>query len=352
MIPAIAPRVDVPRHVLSPAEVERIQLLVRELAARYRSIEDPDFLKQVAVFSHDLPRSLREMMNDFKLAEAPPGYAIVSGYPIDQRKIGRTPPHWQDPSAKRSTHEEEIALVLIGSLLGEVFGWATQQGGRLVHDVFPIKGHETEQLGSSSTEVLTWHTEDAFHDARGDYLLLLCLRNAQEVPTTVGSCCSLEISEAASQYLREAHFRIRPDESHLLKNRPTEDDRSGDAVDVGYARIEAMNQRPDPIPVLFGDRRDPYLRLDPYFMYDVDAETPAAAALRSLIAAIDARLSDLVLAAGDILCLDNFRVVHGRRPFVAAFDGSDRWLKRINVTRDLRKSRSTRASAASRVICG
>lgn len=349
---APAASIAVPRYLLTPTEINEIQRLVQDVAAQYPSIEHPGFLKQVTVFSHELPRTLRAMMNEFKIAEPSPGYAIIAGYPIDQEKIGKTPPHWQDPSAKASTHEEEVALVLMGSLLGEVFGWATQQGGRLVHEVFPIKGHETEQLGSSSTELLTWHTEDAFHPSRGDYLLLLCLRNPQRVPTTVGSCCALELSDADRDYLHEAHFRIRPDESHLPKNSPSIDDRSSEPVAVGYARIEMMNRRPDPIAVLSGDRRAPYVRADPYFMDDVDADTPAAAALRSLIRAIDGQLSDVVLEAGDILCLDNCRVVHGRRPFAAAFDGTDRWLKRINVTRDLRKSRSLRPSADSRLICG
>ena len=34
----------------------------------------------------------------------------------------------------------------------------------------------------------------------------------------------------------------------------------------------------------------------------------------------------------------------------AKYDGTDRWLKRINVTRDLRKSRGSRSHSASRLI--
>jgi len=35
---------------------------------------------------------------------------------------------------------------------------------------------------------------------------------------------------------------------------------------------------------------------------------------------------------------------------VANYDGTDRWLKRINLTRDLRKSRASRLTADSRII--
>jgi hypothetical protein len=34
--------------------------------------------------------------------------------------------------------------------------------------------------------------------------------------------------------------------------------------------------------------------------------------------------------------------VHGRKPFKARHDGTDRWLKRLDVTLDLRKSRAAR----------
>lgn len=348
MMPTAQAKVTAPRYVLRQHEVDRIQEVVRELAVRHRSIEAPEFLKAVTVYSHELPRDLRATLNDFRLCEPSPGYLIISGFPINQDKIGDTPAHWHLPSAKATTHEEEIALMLLGSLLGDVFGWATQQDGRLVHEVFPIKGHEHEQLGSSSTELLTWHTEDAFHPHRGDYLLLLCLRNVQRAPTTVGSPNTHRVHEAALAHLHECRFTIRPDESHLPKNAPT----TSVGMDVSYAHIEAMNQRPEPIPVLFGDREAPYLRIDPYFMDGINDDNPSAAALRSLIEAIDDDIRNVVLEAGDILCLDNYRVVHGRKPFEALFDGRDRWLKRINVTRDLRKSRAARASVESRVIRG
>jgi enduracididine beta-hydroxylase len=69
-----------------------------------------------------------------------------------------------------------------------------------------------------------------------------------------------------------------------------------------------------------------------------------------MVKAIDEQMTDTVLQAGDVLILDNYRVVHGRKPFSAKFDGADRWLKRLNVTRDLRKSRAARADVRSRIV--
>jgi hypothetical protein len=76
----------------------------------------------------------------------------------------------------------------------------------------------------------------------------------------------------------------------------------------------------------------------------------AGAAFDTLKTLIDGVLEDRVLQPGDFCFIDNFQAVHGRKPFKARYDGSDRWMKRINVVRDLRKSREARLSAISRVI--
>ncbi len=111
-----------------------------------------------------------------------------------------------------------------------------------------------------------------------------------------------------------------------------------------------MAEDPPLVPVLHGDRNSPYLCLDPYFM-DRDALEPEARkALDGLVAAIDAAVEPVVLEPGDCCFVDNLRAVHGRNPFKARFDGTDRWLKRLNITRDLRVSREARISSAERVI--
>jgi alpha-ketoglutarate-dependent taurine dioxygenase len=66
--------------------------------------------------------------------------------------------------------------------------------------------------------------------------------------------------------------------------------------------------------------------------------------------ALDAVVTEIVLRPGDICFIDNYRVIHGRNAFSPRFDGTDRWLRRLNIARDLRKSRSRRLSAESRTI--
>ncbi|HYH79787.1 MAG TPA: guanitoxin biosynthesis L-enduracididine beta-hydroxylase GntD [Longimicrobium sp.] len=339
--------------VLDTTEIAQTKALLREMAARYGSAETEEFLDEAGVNAADLPRRVRQALSRFRLHEPEDGILVVSGFPIDQPKIGPTPGHWKTHHPANDIVEEDMLLVLLGSQLGEPIGWSTQQDGRVVHDILPIKGHEHEQLGSGSEELLTWHVEDAFHPYRGDYLGMMCLRNPDAVPTTFAPVSKVTLTPDELAVLASPHFTIRPDESHLPKNRGNGNDtHSAEETAVrerAYAKIEGMWNHPEKIPVIFGDPRAPYIRLDPYFMDPV--ENPAAqAALDEFTRQMDLAIEERVLEPGDFCFIDNFQAVHGRKAFTARFDGTDRWLRRINVVRDLRKSRESRLSAASRVL--
>jgi alpha-ketoglutarate-dependent taurine dioxygenase len=68
-------------------------------------------------------------------------------------------------------------------------------------------------------------------------------------------------------------------------------------------------------------------------MVGTDAE--AQVALQELTANVERRQRGTVLESGDLLVLDNALVVHGRSPFAARFDGTDRWLQRSFVVADM-----------------
>jgi hypothetical protein len=76
----------------------------------------------------------------------------------------------------------------------------------------------------------------------------------------------------------------------------------------------------------------------------------ARLAMDYLIQAIDENLRGVALLPGECLFIDNYKAVHGRSSFKARFDGMDRWLKRVNIARDLRRSRGARRAPASRKI--
>jgi Fe(II)/alpha-ketoglutarate-dependent arginine beta-hydroxylase len=340
------------RATLSQEEIRAIRALLAEVATQYTSVEDADFIRNAAIIAHELPRRIRVFLDDFKRLELPPCLCVISAFPLDNVGIGPTPEHWKSKSKHSSTLESEMLFVLFGSLLGDLIGWAMQQGGHLIHEVMPIKSDENTQISTGSKQVIWWHTEDAFHPYRGDYVGLMCLRNPALVPTTFNSMDRVHISPRHLKILFEPRFIIRPDESHVVKTdtQLREHENNYDAhLQIACEQIRQMHLNPPKMSILYGSPLAPYIRIDPYFMDQLKDEE-AQSALNSLIHAVDASLSEIVLQPGDYLFLDNYLAVHGRKPFTAKYDGSDRWLKRINITRDLRKSRSTRINTLSRII--
>src|SRR5262245_39186357 len=129
------------RLELSDGEIESIKSLIRDVAAEYDHVENIDFLRNACLYAQELPRRVRSFLNVFRLKEPPSGVCIISGYPVNLSAIGATPTHWKWRSDARVSLHEQILIVLHGSLLGDLLGWATQQDGYFVHDVFPIKGN-------------------------------------------------------------------------------------------------------------------------------------------------------------------------------------------------------------------
>jgi Fe(II)/alpha-ketoglutarate-dependent arginine beta-hydroxylase len=342
--------------VLCDREIDEIKSLVKDVISQYSSVEDDHFLKDASIVAHELPKSIRTFINDFRLLEPSSGVCLISGYPISEEKIGKTPSHWQHRQEISSALEEEIIFILFSALLGEVVGWSTQQAGHIVHDVIPIQGHEHEQLGSSSKELLWWHNEDAFHPYRGDYLGMMCLRNKEKAATTVAPVdATSDLKPEEIAILFEPRFTIRPDESHLAKNQSDlqkTQANNDNLLSSAYQKISEINSEPQKISVLYGDPKCPYVRIDPYFMdmEKLEDDNEALTSLNKLINFIESNLTDLVLQPGDFCFIDNYKAVHGRKPYTTTYDGQHRWLKRVIIARDLRKSRSARPTATSRVI--
>ncbi|MET8628231.1 guanitoxin biosynthesis L-enduracididine beta-hydroxylase GntD [Kitasatospora sp. NPDC004669] len=307
-------------------------------------------LDQLALAAHDVPARIRAQLVDFRLTGRPYGGFVLSNLPIDEALAGPTPTSYTAEPDSREADRATALLLLLGSLLGDPVSYLTQQRGRMVLDVFPIKGHEYQQLGSSSTTNLEWHNEDAFHPLRADWIMLIGLRNHDRVPTTFAPVQDLELDDRTRELLFQERFVILPDESHTASfNSETTGMDEGSWIEEAFRKIAEMNESPRRAAVLSGDPAAPFVRIDPAFMpKDLDEE--AVAALDAVIAGFDAKLRDIVLGPGDLLIVDNKRSVHGRRPFRARYDGTDRWLRRINVLADLRRAEGRRYTAHGRAL--
>lgn len=318
------------RYLLSRAQAREVMVLARSCLAEYGSVADRRFLRDVNVIAHDLPRSLRLAVNRARLNDRLHAL-VIKGNEVAEDELGDTPPHWRDADTACS-RVYAFALVLYGSCLGDVISWAAQQDGRIVTDVLPSPGTEESLISSSSRRELGWHTEDAFSPYRADYVGLMCLRNPDQIPSTLASPDLPVLPSEVVDLLMRPLYHVYMDDSH----------------EVGEP---AGSERPPPlVPLLYGSRDAPVLRADRDYVSAAAGRPDAAHALSVLTRHLDSVTHELPLVPGDVCFIDNRNVVHGRRPFVPRYDGKDRWLKRVNVVADLRRTRPGRAGAAVRVI--
>ncbi|MGW2564262.1 TauD/TfdA family dioxygenase [Streptomyces sp. NPDC001514] len=112
-----------------------------------------------------------------------------------------------------------------------------------------------------------------------------------------------------------------------------------DAGDAGQpsARRRALRRGGRPVPA---DRSVLHACLS--------GDTEAERALDEIVRQLEAAQQDIIVGQGSLLIIDNYRAVHGRKAFTARFDGTDRWLKKLIIARNLRPSRGIRAFAHPR----
>ena len=167
-----------------------------------------------------------------------------------------------------------------------------------------------------------FHTETAFHPHRPRYLLLLCLRGDTSAHTTLVSIHDLmdRLPDSTVNVMFEPRFRTAVDGSFL----------NGRQNVFGEAR-----------PLITGTRAGPTFIYDADLTIGIDSESNDV--MRQLRELIEEIKTSVVLEPGDLLIIDNNVAVHGRSPFVARFDGADRWLQRSFVVADLAPSSGERS---------
>ena len=330
-----------PAYELTGSDLTELDRSLAELDGPGLDPGGSEFYEQDGIDAGRLPAGLRGFLRRFRTHE-PAAACLIRGLPVAADRIGPTPASWRTAAVDR-TRREQVYLALVASALGDVFSWSTLQDGRLIAHVVPIQGEDTQQSGHGQV-LLEWHTEDGFHPYRCDYLLLFGMRNEDRTPTTVASVRDVTLTTEQRRVLAGERFHILPDDEHLRQLAAVRPEHPA------LAQMRRMRTDPEPVAVLFGDETAPYLRIDPFFMRPVDGDTAAAAALDAIVAELARVQQDVVVDAGTLLVVDNYLAVHGRRAFTARFDGTDRWLMKAIVTRDLRKSRSARSSAASRLL--
>ncbi|WP_026479757.1 TauD/TfdA family dioxygenase [Ahrensia sp. 13_GOM-1096m] len=204
----------------------------------------------------------------------------------------------------------EAILSFIATIIGDVQILPYQHNGRPFHDIMPLSAFKDRQTSGSSAVLLEMHTELSFVESPPEYLMLYCVR-----PDLAGVAeTHLYDSQFALPALSAYHCAdlASPSYQFLLDENVTD----GYSENLPY------------LPII--DRQTSRL-----LRFDIDTCRPmdgdAKEAARALEIALLAKRISIRLRFGDLLIVDNKRMVHSRSPFAAKHDGSDRWLKRALI---------------------
>ncbi|MFE9440024.1 TauD/TfdA family dioxygenase [Streptomyces sp. NPDC006602] len=318
------PHVDAsPVLELSDRERSVLSSQALELAQTPPALVDhPDWLAGARRMSSELPTRVLEVVRRFRHDAGLDGTLTLFNLPVDQGKLPPTPD--VPNSVERESTVPAAITMMLATQLGEVIAYRNEKHGALVQNVVPVPALADSQSNGGSV-TLEFHTENAFHPHRPDYVGLLCLRPSHE--------------EAVSTYVasvRKALPLLSPGEREILHEPRFVTAAPPSFRTAGHAGPHAL---------LNGSVEDPNIRVD--FHATSALDTAAAAAMCRLREALMEIRNDLVLRPGDMVFLDNRIVVHGRGAFVPRYDGNDRWLHRVFVHLDNRRNRAHRVNGGA-----
>jgi L-asparagine oxygenase len=240
------------------------------------------------------------------------------------QRIGEIPPTPATSVIDDSVTPESVKVLReYGSILGYPVSYAQEQNGRLIQNLVPVHKTEYQQISTSSKVELEMHTESSFHPYRPSYVILLCLRGDNAVATTYADDFDIvpKLSQEAISILQKKWFTTQIDQSFRADGQPD--------VHVYTPILEKTNQD-----------SDWKITYDSWFMKAVgdgseDTLFQAERALQEMRDAVNSSTKEVVLKTGDLLVINNDCTIHGRKPFRPRYDGTDRWVQRMLVIREM-----------------
>ncbi|WP_159024853.1 TauD/TfdA family dioxygenase [Streptomyces sp. CB01373] len=265
------------------------------------------FVRAAAKVAAILPGPLLERLEALRTGQDGHGYLHVTDLPCAPGALPSTPDNRRAP-VERPLLAMEGWLLAICTAMGVPTAYRELHSGSLLQDICPSPNAHPLSAQSSTTP-LSLHSEMLYHRWRPDFLLLACSRADHDgaAGTTVAT------ARAALPLLAAAELEV------LREHRMT------CGTDLAFRHTDGSSPQAH-VLVVDNVPGDPRLAFDRDLLQPGDPS--ARRALRALSEALDEVTDTVRMRPGDLLILDNARVVHGRTAFTPRWDGHDRWLHR------------------------
>ncbi|MEN9582675.1 MAG: hypothetical protein RL641_629 [Candidatus Parcubacteria bacterium] len=309
----------------TPSEAMEIIAIADELFVNSNEWDAILVLENAKRASNLFPTRIREFFLEFSEKESSDALIIKLGEFLSNKDIP-TPIPYPEECANYKLNRYQVIHTVFSSLLGTPIGWSTQRKGSVINNIIPNASLASIPNSSSGVNYdFGFHTEDAFHEYKGDYLGLVCIRNNEEAVTRFFSVKNLSLSNEDIAILSEEKF--------IIKNNPIHE-----TEEFAFS----------PQSVLYGNKKNPFMRVNFANMHGID--TISESALNRLKKSSEVIAESVILRSGDFFYLDNFYTAHARDAYSTQFNNESRWLSRYIITKDLRKSAKLRTLESPYVI--
>ena len=288
---------------LNQEEIDQLLCISRELELDDSFLNPELFCRK----ARDIALQIPERIVDHFSQIYQNGYLLFRGIPIEY--LGETPENNTENIGEKTQLAKIQGIFL--HILGEIISFEAEGNGHLFQDIVPVKEMESQQTSIGSHHELEIHTEQAFSDLRPDFISLACIRGDPEAFTYILPVSRIidNISESELPILWKPFWKTGVDLSFKFW---------GQEFLKGDIR--------GPLAILNGTKENPHLIFDQDLMTGITGE-----AHRKISEIVDIYYKHRIaycLQPGEILILDNRKVVHGRSPFSPKYNGKDRFLIR------------------------
>jgi len=298
---------------LTTEEIEQFVILSKKINIS-PSIDPEIYCQKAKESSKSIPKRIQTYLSQINQY----GYLIFQTFPDD---FFEKTPMQNTEKIGENTQLGKIQSILL-SFLGEMISYEAEGGGYLLQDIVPVKKMSKLQTSVGSNIELEIHTEQAFSNLRPDFLSLACLRGDDNAYTYILPVSPI-IDTNTDSILQKPLWKTQVDLSFKL---------NGTEFVEGDIR--------GPLAILNGSLEDPHLIFDQDLMLGITEE--ADTKIRDIIEIYKKNRISHCLQPGEILILDNRKVVHGRSPFSPKYNGKDRFLIRGFAVVDYDKSEYAR----------
>lgn len=285
--------------------IKKIKLTEEEKQQIYKFdfAEDPysdfgSFTKKTRCLFKMLPNRVVEEAITLRNGESNVSALVIKNVPVDKSQ-NLCDLDWYDTSLEKSSFISESLLFTVGNLMGQVYFYSDETTPRLFRNIVP-------NLKNKAQPELDWHTDFAWANFRPDFLLFFCNRNECNVPTEVS------LSEDILNVMTDSEKRSVYNHKTSLQQ-PETVKLQASSMDVEHEDITLIDKYALTIRMKY--RKSFY-----------------SANLENIIRACEKCKKNITLEQGDILILDNRRVLHKRPSY--STNTLNRWIQQLFVSCD------------------